>query len=43
MLLRAIENQTVKRVGANKEMKINVRFIAATKEKLAEAGKNGAI
>lgn len=41
MLLRAIENQTVKRVGANKEMKINVRFIAATKENLPKRVKMG--
>lgn len=34
LLLRAIQEGTIKRVGGNKEIKVDVRLIAATNEKL---------
>lgn len=34
LLLRAIENQVIKPLGSNREVKIDVRFITATKENI---------
>lgn len=35
-LLRAIENQAIRRIGSNHEMKISIRFISATNEPLSK-------
>ncbi|MBD8877717.1 sigma-54-dependent transcriptional regulator [Roseibium polysiphoniae] len=40
-LLRVIETRTIERLGSNKSIELDVRFIAATKEDLEEAGKEG--
>ncbi|MEP4030941.1 sigma-54 dependent transcriptional regulator, partial [Roseibium polysiphoniae] len=40
-LLRVIETRTIERLGSNKSIELDVRFIAATKEDLEEAGKQG--
>nr|WP_319384938.1 sigma-54 dependent transcriptional regulator [uncultured Roseibium sp.] len=40
-LLRVIETRTIERLGSNKAIDLDVRFIAATKEDLEEAGKEG--
>lgn len=40
-LLRVIETRTIERLGSNKAIDLDVRFIAATKEDLEEAGKAG--
>ncbi len=39
-LLRAIQEETVKRVGGNKEIKVDVRLVAATNDRLAESIEN---
>ncbi|MEM8703209.1 MAG: sigma-54 dependent transcriptional regulator, partial [Pseudomonadota bacterium] len=40
-LLRVIETRTIERLGSNKGIDLDVRFIAATKEDLEKAGKEG--
>jgi two-component system response regulator HydG len=40
-LLRALQERTVKPIGSNQEIKINVRLISATNENLGEAIKEG--
>ncbi|CTQ56879.1 C4-dicarboxylate transport transcriptional regulatory protein DctD [Roseibium album] len=40
-LLRVIESRTIERLGSNKPIELDVRFIAATKEDLEAAGKEG--
>ena len=40
-LLRAIQEQKIKRIGSNKEVKINVRILAATNEELKDAVRKG--
>ena len=40
-LLRVIETRTIERLGSNKAIELDVRFIAATKEDLEAAGKEG--
>ena len=40
-LLRVIETRTIERLGSNKAIELDVRFIAATKEDLEAAGKDG--
>ncbi len=40
-LLRVIETRTIERLGSNKPIELDVRFIAATKENLEEAGREG--
>ncbi|MEP3430020.1 MAG: sigma-54 dependent transcriptional regulator [Roseibium sp.] len=40
-LLRVIETRTIERLGSNKSIELDVRFIAATKENLEAAGKEG--
>ncbi|MES0884672.1 sigma-54-dependent transcriptional regulator [Roseibium sp. SCP14] len=40
-LLRVIETRTIERLGSNKHIELDVRFIAATKEDLEAAGKAG--
>lgn len=40
-LLRVIETRTIERLGSNKPIELDVRFIAATKEDLEAAGKEG--
>ena len=40
-LLRVIETRTIERLGSNKSIDLNVRFIAATKEDLEAAGREG--
>lgn len=40
-LLRVIETRTIERLGSNKQIELDVRFIAATKEDLEKAGKEG--
>ncbi|HET8574316.1 MAG TPA: sigma-54 dependent transcriptional regulator [Edaphocola sp.] len=41
LLLRAIEEKKIKRVGSNEEIDIDVRIIAASNEKLSDAVQNG--
>lgn len=41
LLLRAIEENKIRRIGDNKEIDINVRIIVASNEKLSEAVKKG--
>ena len=41
-LLRAIETRSIERLGSNKTMTLDVRFVAATKSDLAEEGRRGA-
>lgn len=40
-LLRVIETRTIERLGSNKPIELDVRFIAATKEDLERAGRDG--
>lgn len=40
-LLRAIETRSIERLGSNKPIPLDVRFVAATKTDLAEAGRHG--
>ena len=40
-LLRVIEMRVIERLGSNKQIDLDVRFIAATKEDLEQAGKEG--
>ncbi|WP_346893122.1 sigma-54 dependent transcriptional regulator [uncultured Roseibium sp.] len=40
-LLRVIETRTIERLGSNKSIDLDVRFIAATKEDLEAAGREG--
>lgn len=40
-LLRVIETRTIERLGSNKSIPLDVRFIAATKEDLEAAGREG--
>ncbi len=40
-LLRVIETRTIERLGSNKSIDLDVRFIAATKEDLEAAGRDG--
>ncbi|WP_187972183.1 sigma-54-dependent transcriptional regulator [Aquibium microcysteis] len=40
-LLRAIETRSVERLGSNRQIALDVRFIAATKSDLAQAGNEG--
>ncbi|PVB60046.1 sigma-54 dependent transcriptional regulator [Labrenzia sp. 011] len=40
-LLRVIETRTIERLGSNRPIELDVRFIAATKEDLETAGKEG--
>ncbi len=40
-LLRAIETRSVERLGSNKPIPLDVRFVAATKTDLATAGREG--
>lgn len=40
-LLRVIETRTIERLGSNKSIDLDVRFIAASKEDLEAAGKQG--
>ncbi|MGF0540457.1 sigma-54-dependent transcriptional regulator [Agrobacterium sp. ES01] len=40
-LLRAIETRTVERLGSNKPIALDIRFLAATKTDLGDAGKRG--
>ncbi|KZM51286.1 sigma-54 dependent transcriptional regulator [Labrenzia sp. OB1] len=40
-LLRVIETRTIERLGSNRPIELDVRFIAATKEDLETAGKQG--
>ena len=40
-LLRVIQERKIKRIGANKDIPINVRIIAATNENLSKAVKDG--
>ncbi|MTH98868.1 sigma-54 dependent transcriptional regulator [Roseibium sp. RKSG952] len=40
-LLRVIESRTIERLGSNKSIDLDVRFIAATKEDLEAAGRAG--
>jgi len=40
-LLRVIESRTIERLGSNRTIELDVRFIAATKEDLEAAGKEG--
>ncbi len=40
-LLRVIETRTIERLGSNRSIDLDVRFIAATKEDLEAAGKEG--
>ena len=40
-LLRAIETRSIERLGSNKPIQLDVRFVAATKTDLGEAGKSG--
>ncbi len=40
-LLRAIESRSIRRVGAPKEMPVDVRIIAATNRKLAQMVNEG--
>jgi two-component system C4-dicarboxylate transport response regulator DctD len=40
-LLRAIETKTIERLGSNRLIPVDVRFIAASKEDLAKAGQAG--
>ncbi|MEP3045186.1 MAG: sigma-54 dependent transcriptional regulator [Roseibium sp.] len=40
-LLRVIETRTIERLGSNKSIELDVRFITATKEDLEAAGKEG--
>ncbi|MER0238043.1 sigma-54 dependent transcriptional regulator [Fulvimarina sp. MAC8] len=40
-LLRAIETRTIERLGSNKPIELDIRFLAATKTDLAEAGRKG--
>jgi len=40
-LLRALQERTIKPIGTNQEIKINVRFISATNENLREAIRQG--
>lgn len=42
MLLRAIQERTVRRVGSDREMKVDVRIMAATNESLQHAIEKGA-
>lgn len=41
LLLRAIEENKIKKIGSNKEIDINVRIIVASNEKLSEGVKKG--
>lgn len=41
LLLRAIEEKKIRKIGSNKEIDVNVRVLAASNEKLAEAVKKG--
>ena len=41
LLLRAIEENKIKRIGSNQEIDINVRIIVASNEKLSEVVKKG--
>ena len=41
LLLRAIEEKKIRRVGSNKEIDVNVRIIVASNENLAEAVRKG--
>lgn len=41
LLLRALEENKIKKVGSNKEIEINVRVIVASNERLSDAVKNG--
>ncbi|MEN3791951.1 sigma-54 dependent transcriptional regulator [Fulvimarina sp. MAC3] len=40
-LLRAIETRTIERLGSNKPIALDIRFLAATKTDLSEAGRKG--
>jgi len=40
-LLRVIESRTIERLGSNRSIDLDVRFIAATKEDLEAAGRDG--
>lgn len=40
-LLRALETRTIRRIGGNTEIQVNVRIIAATNKKLKEIVRNG--
>ncbi|MGV8938714.1 MAG: sigma-54-dependent transcriptional regulator [Allorhizobium sp.] len=40
-LLRAIETRTIERLGSNKPIALDVRFLAATKTDLGDAGRRG--
>ena len=40
-LLRAIETRTIERLGSNKPIALDVRFLAATKTDLGDAGRSG--
>ena len=40
-LLRAIEQRSIERLGSNRPIPLDVRFVAATKTDLAEAGGSG--
>lgn len=40
-LLRAIETRVIERLGSNRPIPLDVRFVAATKTDLAEAGRTG--
>ena len=40
-LLRAIETRSVERLGSNRPIPLDVRFVAATKSDLGEAGRGG--
>jgi two-component system, NtrC family, C4-dicarboxylate transport response regulator DctD len=40
-LLRVIETRSIERLGSNKSIELDVRFIAATKEDLETAGREG--
>ncbi|WP_417667936.1 sigma-54-dependent transcriptional regulator [Roseibium sp.] len=40
-LLRVIETRTIERLGSNKSIDLDVRFIAATKDDLEQAGREG--
>lgn len=41
LLLRAIEERKIKRIGSNQEIDVNVRIIVASNEKLSEAVEKG--
>jgi two-component system C4-dicarboxylate transport response regulator DctD len=40
-LLRVLENQTIERLGSNKEIKLDLRIVAATKSDLLELSEKG--